>query len=90
MKLLAESLAVTVKSSKMLMQYSKLATYLEKIRKVVEPTRATRTGRKLRAAILHGPCNLKLGHIPEEMIQETQVLKKEMFFHVICLLAVVK
>ncbi|XP_018317053.1 quinone oxidoreductase-like protein 2 [Mycetomoellerius zeteki] len=76
MKLFADSRAVIEKSSKIFKCYNKLdrlATGLERIRKIIEPTRSTQTGRKLRAAVLHGPCNLKLDDIPEKEIQQTQV-----------------
>lgn len=84
MKLLAEPRAVIEKGSKIFMRYSKLAglaACLERIQKVVEPAR---TGRKLRAAVLHGPRNLKLEDIPEEAMQQTQVHRKKTLFHVIC------
>jgi len=80
MKLLVQLRAVTEKSSKIFMRYDKfvtLATCLERIRKAVEPTQSVPTGRKLQAAVLHGPCNLKLEYIPEEAIQQTQVLRKK-------------
>lgn len=80
MKLFADSRAVIEKSSKIFKCYNKLdrlATGLERIRKIIEPTRSTQTGRKLRAAVLHGPCNLKLDDIPEKEIQQTQVFIKK-------------
>lgn len=78
MKLLAEPRVIIEKSSKRFMRYGKLArlAYLERIWKAFMPTRSTQTGRKLRAAVLHGPCDLKLEYIPEEAVQQTQVLKK--------------
>jgi len=92
MKLLAQPRAVIEKSSKIFMRYDKLvtlATCLERIRNAVEPTQSVPTGRKLQAAVLHGPRNLKLEYIPEEAIQQTQVLrKKNFFFHVGRLLAI--
>jgi len=84
MKLFADSRAVIEKNSKIFKRYNKLdklATGLERIRKIIEPTRSTQTGRKLRAAVLHEPCNLKLDYIPEKEIQQTQVfIKKALFF----------
>ncbi|KYN44872.1 Quinone oxidoreductase-like protein 2 [Trachymyrmex septentrionalis] len=76
MKLFADSRAVIEKNLKIFKRYNKLdklATSLERIRKIVEPMRSTQTGRKLRAAVLHAPCNLKLDYIPEKEIQQTQV-----------------
>ncbi|KAG5335479.1 QORL2 protein, partial [Acromyrmex heyeri] len=76
MKLFANSRAVIEKNLKIFQRYTKLdrlATSLKRIRKIIEPTRSTQTGRKLRAAVLHGPCNLKLDYIPEEKLQQTQI-----------------
>lgn len=81
MKLLAEP-RVTIKKTSLnylFMQYNKIVRsimWLERFRKAMEPARKTRTGRKLRAAVLHGSRNLKLEYIPEEPIQPTQVLKE--------------
>lgn len=51
--------------------------WLERLKKAIEPAWKTRkTGRKLRAAVLHGSRNLKLEYISQEAIQPTQVLKE--------------
>lgn len=65
--------------AKIFLRYNELkilAAYLEKIKKAMKLERSAQAGRKLRAAVLHGPRNLKLEYIPEEMIQPTQVVKK--------------
>lgn len=81
MKLLTE-LRVTIEKKSLnylYMRYNKVvrsATWLERFRKVMEPTRRMQAGRELRAAVLHGSRNLKLEYIPEKAIQPTQVLNK--------------
>ncbi|EZA59188.1 Quinone oxidoreductase-like protein [Ooceraea biroi] len=70
MKLFAEPRVTIKKRFEIFMRYSKLvklATCLERIRKLIEPASSTQTGRQVRAAVLHGPRNLKLEYIPEEV-----------------------
>lgn len=78
MKLITEPRLASEKSLKAFVRHGKiaLAAYLlERIRKAIKPPRSTRTGRKLLAAVLRGPRDLKLECIPEEAVQPTQVLK---------------
>lgn len=81
MKLLTEPRVTIEKKSLnyLFMRYNKVvrsATWLERFRKAMEPTWRMQTGRKLRAAVLHGSRNLQLEYIPEKAIQPTQVLNK--------------
>lgn len=46
---------------------------LKRIRNIIETSTIVQTGRELRAAVLHGPRNLKLECIPEVAVQPTQV-----------------
>lgn len=85
MKLLVEPRVTIERGSKLFMRYGKLvnlAACLEMIKRIIEPVRSAPTGRKLRAAVLHGPRNLKLEYIPEEAVSPTQVLLEERFFRV--------
>lgn len=73
-------------TAKIFLRYGKLkvlAAYLEKIKKTMKLGRSAQTGRKLRAAVLRGPRNLRLEYIPEEVIQPTQVVNKICSFSVI-------
>lgn len=77
MKLFAQPRVTIKKTFKIFMRYSKLvnlATYLERIKRLIEPSSSTQTGRLQHAVVLLGPRNLKLECIPEETIQPTQVL----------------
>jgi len=81
MKLPANLRAAIEKNFRIFMRHCKfLNSFINGKIKVKRNEPSIETGRYLRAAVLHGPCNLKTDFIPEKSIQPMQVLKKQPSF----------